>query len=224
MAIDRWMLHQQLEGAPPLLRLYRWSRPAVSLGRHQQRWPEHWRSLQAQGRIDLVRRASGGRAVLHAGELTYAIAMRPAQRQREAVYRHCCGWLQQAFAAAGEPLGFGEASAAAAAQRSSCFATATAADLIAADGSKRIGSAQLWQGPALLQHGSVLIDPPRALWQELFAADPPAVRPLPWQGDALDQQLRVAALVHLCGASLMDQPLSGAEWAAVRELEPLGAL
>jgi len=224
MAIDRWMVQQQQAGAPPMLRLYRWSRPALSLGRHQQRWPDHWRRLQADGRLELVRRPSGGRAVLHAGELTYALAMRPVQRQREAVYRHCCLWLQQAFAAAGEPLVFGEAAAAVPAQRSSCFATATPADLVGLDGSKRIGSAQLWQGPALLQHGSVLLDPPLDLWQELFGADPPALPPLAWQGDQLEQQLRAAAQHHLCGGTLIDQPLSAAEWAEVRELEPLGAL
>lgn len=224
MAIDRWMVQQQQAGAPPMLRLYRWSAPALSLGRHQQRWPDHWRRWQAEGRLELVRRPSGGRAVLHAGELTYAMAMRPVQRQREAVYRHCCLWLQQAFAAAGEPLVFGQAAAAAAAQRSSCFATATPADLIGLDGSKRIGSAQLWQGSALLQHGSVLLDPPRDLWRELFGADPPDLPSLAWQGVQLDQQLRAAAQQHLCGGTLIDQPLSAAEWAAVRELEPLGAL
>jgi lipoate-protein ligase A len=224
MAIDRWMVQQQLAGAPPMLRLYRWSAPALSLGRHQQRWPAHWCRLEAEGRLALVRRPSGGRAVLHAGELTYALAMRPAQRQREAVYRQCCQWLQQAFAALGEPLVFGEAAAAAAAQRSSCFASATPADLIGLDGRKRIGSAQLWQGPALLQHGSVLLDPPLALWRELFGDEPPALSPLALQGDQLDQLLRAAAQEHLCSGRLIDQPLSAAEWAAVRELEPLGAL
>jgi lipoate-protein ligase A len=217
MAIDRWMLQQLLAGGPPVLRLYRWSVPALSLGRHQQRWPAPWRDEP----LELVRRPSGGRAVLHAGELTYALAFTPQTRDREAVYRHCCQWLQQALAQAGEPLHFGQASPAAAAQRSSCFATATAADLVSARGAKRIGSAQLWHGPALLQHGSLLLDPPAALWQRLFQADPPELAPLPWSAAQLEQQLRRAAAEHLCGGELLSQTLSPQEWAAVRALEPL---
>jgi lipoate-protein ligase A len=217
MAIDRWMLQQLLAGGPPVLRLYRWSAPALSLGRHQQRWPAPWRDEP----LELVRRPSGGRAVLHAGELTYALVCTPQTRDREAVYRHCCQWLQQALAQAGEPLHFGQASPAAAAQRSSCFATATAADLVSARGAKRIGSAQLWHGPALLQHGSLLLDPPAALWQRLFQADPPELAPLPWSAAQLEQQLRRAAEEHLCGGELLSQTLSPQEWAAVRALEPL---
>ena len=220
MALDRWMLQQLLAGGPPMLRLYRWSVPALSLGRHQQRWPSAWR----QEAVELVRRPSGGRAVLHAGELTYALVFRPPTRDREAVYRHCCQWLQQALAQAGEPLQFGQASPAAAAQRSSCFATATAADLVTTRGAKRIGSAQLWLGPALLQHGSLLLEPPAALWQQLFQADPPALAPLPWGPEQLEQQLRQAAEEHLCPEGLITQPLSPDEWAAARALEPLGCV
>lgn len=222
MAIDRWMIQQLLSGGPPVLRFYRWSPPALSLGRHQQRWPAHWRELQDLGHFELVRRPSGGRAVLHAGELTYALVMRPGERQREAVYRHCCRWLQRAFDQAGEPLHFGQVGAACAAQRSSCFASATAADLVTADGGKRIGSAQLWHGQALLQHGSVLLDPPVALWQQVFGAEPPLLAPLPWQDTDLEQQLKLAAVEHLCDGELNDQPLSEAEWQAVNTLIPLG--
>ena len=220
MALDRWMLQQLLAGGPPMLRLYRWSVPALSLGRHQQRWPAAWR----EEAVELVRRPSGGRAVLHAGELTYALVFRPPTRDRKAVYRHCCQWLQQALAQAGEPLQFGQASPAAAAQRSSCFATATAADLVTTSGAKRIGSAQLWHGPALLQHGSLLLDPPAALWQRLFQVDPPALAPLPWGPEQLEQQLRQAAEEHLCPEGLITQPLSPDEWAAARALEPLGCV
>ena len=219
MAIDRWMQQQVLAGAPPLLRLYRWSRPSLSLGRHQQRWPSHWLQLLDQGALELVRRPSGGRAVLHAGDLTYALAMRPDELQRELVYRQCCQWLQLAFARAGQPLRFGGTAAAIAQQRSSCFATATTADLVEPSGAKRIGSAQCWQGGVLLQHGSLLLNPPPLLWQQVFGAAPPALAALPWSEAELEQQLRRAAEERLCGGGLIDQPLSRAEWQAVAALE-----
>ena len=223
MALDSWMLTQlSRSGAGPMLRLYRWSRPTLSLGRHQQRWPEHWQALAAAGVMDLVRRPSGGRAVLHAGELTYALAMRPQQRNREQAYRQACSWLQAAFAAAGEPLGFGTARAAEAQQRSNCFATSTAADLVGPDGAKRVGSAQLWQGDALLQHGSLLLEPP-ALWRAVFGTPPPSLATLPWSAAELELQLRRAADAHLCGGTLREEPLSAAEWAAVERLELSGA-
>ena len=215
MAIDCWMHRQCLAGAGPMLRLYRWSRPTLSLGRHQQRLPEHWQALADSGQIELVRRPSGGRAVLHAGDLTYALVMHPATRQREQAYRRACGWLQQALAAAGEPLQFGQAGGAAAQQRSNCFATATAADLVGPAGGKRIGSAQLWQGEVVLQHGSVLLEPPPALWMQVFGEPPPPLPPLAWSGSELEQRLQAAAAQHLCGGRLLEQPLAPDEWLAV---------
>ncbi|MEO0852955.1 MAG: lipoate--protein ligase family protein, partial [Cyanobacteria bacterium J06648_11] len=49
----------------------------------------------------------------------------------------------------------------------SCFRTATAADLCW-QGRKVIGSAQLWRGSAVLQHGTILLDPDRAVWDRIL--------------------------------------------------------
>ena len=75
MAIDEHLLDRALAdpSAGPSFRLYRWSRPTVSLGYHQRIVPPHWRTLAAQGLIDLVRRPTGGRAVLHGQDLSYAL-------------------------------------------------------------------------------------------------------------------------------------------------------
>jgi lipoate---protein ligase len=72
MAIDRWLLDQCTHHKhPPTLRFYTWSPAAISLGRLQKQWPDHWHNLAWQGQpIDIVRRPTGGRAVLHAGDLT----------------------------------------------------------------------------------------------------------------------------------------------------------
>jgi lipoate-protein ligase A len=87
----------------------------------------------------------------------------------------------------GEPLRSG--SQAASLQRSSCFATSTAADLVHANGAKRVGSAQLWRGGHLLQHGSIQLDPCPLLWREVFGVDPPDLDPLPLAGIALEEHL-----------------------------------
>jgi len=212
MALDRWMLQRLVLGDGPMLRLYRWSRPTLSLGAHQHHLEPHWPRLAEAGVLDLVRRPSGGRAVLHAGELTYALVCRPDGPNREWAYRQACAWLLQAFASLGHPLGFGRTSPAQAQRRSSCFASATAADLVEASGAKRIGSAQYWRGPALLQHGSLLLRPDPQLWQQVFGVAPPPLAPLRANDHQLEAALHRAATDHLCGGCLQPRDLSPGEW------------
>lgn len=198
MAIDAWLLDQASTASqsPPrcVVRLYQWSRPTISLGFHQRRIPEHWWRMVRAGEIDMVRRPSGGRAVLHAGDLTYALIWPGAPLRREEAYRQACGWLQEAFVGMGLPLSFGHHRGSA--ERSSCFATSTTADLVHPDGAKRIGSAQLWRRGHLLQHGSIQIEPPAHLWRKVFGQDTPSLPPLPVATDALLEQLRRAAWGH----------------------------
>ena len=211
MALDTWMLDELVAGAAPMLRLYRWRRPTLSLGRHQQRLEPHWLELASAGVIDLVRRPTGGRAVLHAGDLTYALVCRPTSGKRLEAYAQACRWLQVAFEALGQPLQLGRTAPRQAQGRSSCFASATAADLVHGCGAKRIGSAQLWRGPALLQHGSVLLEPPVDLWRQVFAEDPPLLPPLGCSAVELEAVLCDAAERSLCGGPLRVQPLTATE-------------
>jgi len=245
MAIDNWLLDSALatratastsEGEGELaagcqpaalagtLRFYQWPRPTLSLGFHQQRLPPHWLELAASGALDLVRRPSGGRAVLHGGDLTYALIWPSPPPQRHEAYRRACRWLQRGFAAIDLPLGFGEA--AINRERDSCFATSTAADLVHADGSKRIGSAQLWRRGALLQHGSILIQPQKSLWRELFGEDPPVLPDLPVTTAELITLLMAQAQLHLPqaetdqGVELVMQDLAALPWEAIAAQRP----
>ena len=73
MALDRAVqLARQAGDAPPTLRLYRWARATVTLGRFQSAAGVD-RELCAREGIDVVRRFTGGRGVLHDDELTYSI-------------------------------------------------------------------------------------------------------------------------------------------------------
>lgn len=211
MAIDGWLLEQRA----PAFRLYRWQRPTLSLGFHQHHLEPHWGELAAAGLIELVRRPSGGRAVLHAGEITYALVWPDAPRQRPLAYSLACGWLLDAFASLGLPLEPGRHGVSL--QRSNCFASSTAADLVHAGGAKRIGSAQLWRQGCLLQHGSILVEPPAALWRRVFGADPPVLPPLPLGPGELEALLRQSALAALptAAAGVAHQPLSAEEWGRI---------
>lgn len=209
MAIDAWLL----ELGQPALRLYRWRRPCVSLGRHQRRFPRHWLDLAAAGRLDLVRRPSGGGAVLHGGDLSYALVWPRPPADRLRAYHQACAWLQHAFEELGQPLCFGEEPATLAA--ASCFASRTAADLVDAEGRKRIGSAQLWRAGCLLQQGTIQLAPDPELWRLLFAADPPALPALPVKGDQLETVLIAAARQLLPLPPLWHQRLWARELAAI---------
>ena len=229
MAIDDWLLDEvaaQRLGA--VLRLYRWQRPSLSLGFHQCRWPSRWRRLAQAGQLELVRRPSGGTAVLHWGGLTYALVL-PAERlgramTRRSSYRQCCGWLIETFSGLGEPLFFGDRPAGL--SQANCFASGTAADLINGHGTKRVGSAQLWRRGHLLQHGEVLIQPPGALWRACFGVAAPRLPPL---GGAeasslnramLEGRLLEAARQHLLqGPALPWQPSPG-QWSAIAARVP----
>ena len=218
MALDEHLLEASLAEASSgaTLRLYRWSRPTLSLGYHQRSLPRHWRELVSDGLVDLVRRPSGGRAVLHAGDLTYALIWPAAGGTRRQAYARASGWLCRAFAELGLPLRFGRS--APSRERSSCFATSTQADLVHHNGAKRIGSAQLWRRGALLQHGSILLNPPIGLWRQVFGEDPPALPALPVGVEELVPLLRHCAERCLPLAqgpvAIGSRPLSGTEWSA----------
>ena len=215
MAIDVLLLEQRV----PALRLYSWQRPTLSLGFHQRRIEPHWQGLAAAGIVDLVRRPSGGRAVLHAGELTYALVWPDPSLSRLQAYSRACAWLVDCFATLGLPLQAGRQ--AVSTQPSSCFATSTAADLVHACGAKRIGSAQLWRSGCLLQHGSILLDPPADLWQLVFGNPPPRLPALPI--DRAELELRLIKSAQAClpvaAAGCRISPLSDEEWERITATE-----
>ena len=202
MAIDAALL----ELGRPVLRFYRWSAPTLSLGFHQ-RPIAHWCAWQAQGQGQLVRRPTGGGAVLHGNDLCYALVWPNPGCSRLEAYAQVCSWLQQGFAALGEPLGFGQAPSGIGID---CFASSTPADLVDGRGHKRIGSAQRWQRGCLLQHGSIQLRPDARHWQALLGTQPPAVDPLVMDAETLAEHLRQAAANWLgLGASAQPtaQPL-----------------
>ncbi|MBD0268830.1 MAG: lipoate--protein ligase family protein [Cyanobacteria bacterium Co-bin8] len=198
MAVDRWLLHQHQQGqSPPVLRFYTWSPAAISLGYHQRRWPQSWRNLVWQGQpVDLVRRPSGGRAVLHAGDLTYALVASGFKGERLQVYRQVCQFLVEGLEALGVRLVLGAAGRGYI-HNPSCFGTATGADLVgAADPAQKIiGSAQFWSAGCLLQHGSIRLSADNELYREVFGEPGNSVCPLPQALAELPEEMRIQRLI-----------------------------
>lgn len=182
MALDTWLLEGHRQGQhPPTLRFYTWSSPTISLGYHQRRYPAHWCDLRwNDAPVELVGRPTGGRAVLHGEDLTYSLVSSGWKGDRAQVYRQLCGFLIAGWRSLGVLLHFGERDRGSYMRRASCFATATGADLLTATGEKLIGSAQLWRGHAVLQQGSMQLQPNLALQKTVFGIAEAAPE-LPWQ-------------------------------------------
>ncbi|MEL6815288.1 MAG: lipoate--protein ligase family protein, partial [Cyanobacteria bacterium J06598_3] len=219
MAIDSWLLDQHVKGLqPPSLRFYTWRSPTLSLGYHQRQFPEAWKTLQWQGQpVDLVRRPTGGRAVLHQGDLTYALITSGLKGSRREVYQQLCQFLIEGWQTLGISLAFG------AARRGyihnpNCFGTATAADLVMDDGYKLIGSAQVYRNGCVLQHGSIRLRPDTALFQLIFG-EQVSLPNLPKALRAVENQHKITAALTKAAevqflSTFQSQPLTPAEKAA----------
>ncbi|MBD3881134.1 lipoate--protein ligase family protein [Phormidium tenue FACHB-886] len=223
MAIDRWLIHRHCQGLhPPTLRFYTWQPAAISLGYHQRRYPEFWQQLTWKGQpIDLVQRPSGGRAVLHQGDLTYAVVTSGLPGSRMQAYQTICEFLIAGWRALGVELRYGEAGRGYI-HNANCFGTATAADLVLPNGAKLIGSAQLRQGNAILQHGSIRLNPDAKLFQQVFGIELEPIELPSGLGEAAAIQTVIETLTQALGdrlgAPLVSQPLTEDEWQAVTAL------
>lgn len=216
MAIDRWLLSQhQLCLHPPTLRFYTWSPAAISLGYHQSKFPPHWQQLTWNGKpVDLVRRPTGGRAVLHQGDLTYTVVTSGLSGNRTQVYQQLCEFLIQGWQLLGVKLHYGDAGRGYI-HNPNCFGTATGADLVLADGHKLIGSAQLKRGQAILQHGSIRLEPDAELFEQVFGDEGFSELKLPVvQVERVIEALTRAASDRF-GGQLEIEPLSATEWEAI---------
>ena len=169
MAIDRFLLEQHRLGKSlPVIRFYTWLPAAISLGYHQKDYPSAWKNLIWQGQpLDIVRRPTGGKAVLHQGDLTYGVVMSIPPGKRLAVYKQICQFLIEGWRSLGVNLDYGTATKEYV-RHHNCFATATGSDLVTAAGNKVIGSAQLRRGKVVLQHGSIILNTDPKLYQQIF--------------------------------------------------------
>lgn len=169
MTIDRELLDRG--DGQFYLRFYDWSPPALSVGYHQRLYSCQWTDLCGSLGFDLVRRPSGGQAVLHHQTLTYALVCPQflPQLDRLQTYQYLCGFLIQGLAGLGIDLEWGQQKNYQ--QHPNCFAKASPSDLVTAGGEKLIGSAQVYAHGHILQHGTIVIHKDKELLQQFFGKD-----------------------------------------------------
>lgn len=153
----------------PIFRLYGWSPACVSLGRNQKDDFVDQEFLNSCG-IDVVRRLTGGRALLHDDEITYSYvcpvsSLKHGENVVES-YKEISQILINAFAKLGIELDFG-GTRKSQGHKDYCMLVSTGADLCW-NGRKLIGSAQFRKEGYILQHGSILYDYNKSLLEKIF--------------------------------------------------------
>ncbi|HET6681609.1 MAG TPA: biotin/lipoate A/B protein ligase family protein [Gemmatimonadaceae bacterium] len=168
MAIDEALLDRARTSGEAVLRVYAWSRPTLSFGRHQ-RARGIWEPERARGMgVDFVRRPTGGRALLHHHEITYSVSapVQPGTSAR-ASYDAINRLLLDGLARLGVAASLAAPSVRAALPDAApCFERPALGEIVVND-RKLIGSAQWRERDAYLQHGSILLDDDQALVRTL---------------------------------------------------------
>jgi len=236
LALDEAIFQSVRTGAsPPTLRLYRWSAPALTIGYAQDRDRDVDRAACRARGIAVIRRVTGGRAVLHDAEVTYSVAA-PAGLPGfgtglDAAYRRVAAGLIAGLRLLGLRAALpapGPRDPTRPPRQAACFA-APARHEIAVAGRKLIGSAQRRERGAFLQHGSILLESHEALLGQVLRSHPATKRATGMVGlaDVLPRRPApvtvVAAIVGGCAAAwdarFLPGEVSPAEAQAARALE-----
>ena len=166
MAVDERLFHLAASSGRTYLRFYRWTRPTASLGYSQEAARVVDIEFCRGHGIDIVRRMTGGKLVLHDREVTYSLASADTAVFTETVrdsYRLISRALLKGLERMGLSARLAEFSPPGYVKGTMpCFAFA-ARDEIEIDGLKIIGSAQKRTGPLFLQHGSIPLEKDEAL-------------------------------------------------------------
>lgn len=219
MALDEALMAHAAESGDWVLRVYSWSGPTLSLGRNQTASGAYDRAALAKRQIEVVRRPTGGRAILHHREITYSVvaSVREAGDLRESYAR-----INRLLIAALRALGV--AATVVAEERLPhanpsrevdrpgllpCFHHPSTGE-ITLGGRKLIGSAQWRANDVLLQHGSILIDDDQVQLSSLLLGKEVEIP-------------RAATLRDALGRVPSESELAEALFSAVRGIEDGGA-
>jgi lipoate-protein ligase A len=213
MARDTALQARAAATSETVFSVYSWMRPTLSFGRHQPATGFYdVERIEAAG-LDVVRRPTGGRAILHDREVTYSVtaSLDDAEPLRE-TYSRINRILLNGLSRLGVAAGIAAPSERAPAPGiRPCFEMPGEGELVA-DGGKLVGSAQWRDGGALLQHGSILVEDDQSSLNS-FAVGP--------MNESIGQPATLAALL---GRAPQAPEVASAMFEAVRSLEDPDAL
>ena len=179
MAWDDALLDAARKSGAGVFRCYRWSRPAISFGRHEAIRERFDADRIRTAGLDAVRRPTGGRALLHVDEVTYGVAMPLADTF---AWRNAYDAINLVLVAALRSLGIDARVAESGGSElvpgsALCFAAPSAGEIVVG-GAKLVGSAVWRTRGAFLQQGSIILDGNQSLLQSLSGAGPLDLAPV----------------------------------------------
>lgn len=209
MARDAGLMDHARTTGETVLSVYSWERPTLSLGRNQTAAGRYDLAAIRNRGIDVVRRPTGGRALLHWHEVTYSVTAPIAGSESlnesyERINRILLDGLARIGVAASESRGGPPTPAPG---ELPCFATPAEGELVVG-GSKLVGSAQFRENGALLQHGSILIEDDQPMIASLLSSVAAELEPP-----------RAATLTDALGRKPTIDEVATALFEAVRTLE-----
>lgn len=159
MALDIALLARARATGECVLRVYSWARPTLSFGRNQTAAGLYDLDRVRAAGVDVVRRPTGGRAILHHREITYSVT---APSEGDGSLRESYARINRLLVDGLRRLGVHARIAGAAGHSllpgdTPCFETPSEGELVVGT-RKLVGSAQWREDGALLQHGSILVD------------------------------------------------------------------
>lgn len=206
MALDHALMWRARQSGETVLRMYEWASPVLSLGRNQRARGVYLDAELARRGISVVRRPTGGRALLHHREITYSVTAPAGGEGLAAVYHRVNALLLNALAALGVAAVLARPGSRSRLPTAlPCFAEPAAGEIIVR-GRKLAGSAQWRDDGAVLQHGSILVDDDQAIIPQLMRE--PADTPPP-----------PATLHDVLGRQPSALEMADALFSAVRRLE-----
>ncbi len=168
MAIDAALMARARRVGDGVVRVYSWAEPTLSLGRNQYAREVYSAQRVRAHALRVVRRATGGRALLHHREITYSVTA-PAQPHESLARSYSA--INELLLATLRTLGV-DAQLSPSGERlpppgsAPCFERPAPGEVML-DGRKLVGSAQCREHGAMLQHGSILVHDDQAIVAEL---------------------------------------------------------
>lgn len=175
MARDTGLMDRARATGESVFSVYSWERPTLSFGRNQTASGKYdLAAIESQG-LDVVRRPTGGRALLHNREVTYSVTapISTGESLNESYDRINGLLLEGLFSLGVQARVAGATAPALPPAEIPCFAEPSKGELVS-EGRKLVGSAQVREQGALLQHGSILIEDDQALIARLSLVPPRA--------------------------------------------------
>ena len=221
MAVDAGLLSRARNTGEATFRVYAWERPTVSFGRHESVRQRFSADRLAIHGVDAVRRPTGGRVLLHDGDVTYSVTAPAVEGESvNAAFGRINRLLVAALERLGVGVGLGQAPRGRPLRpgRDVCFAEPSAGELVV-DGRKLVASAQQRDAGALLQHGSILLVDRQHRIPELAIAPMADPAPAATLELALGRTVTHAEVCHALRAALEAEAESVVELDRAESLE-----